>query len=202
MKLTALFTGTLLFYFPACSHLDNKATFQVTYVHTDNDDKFHKVGTTARYDCIAGYYPNTTTRTCTNMTWTDTEPTCNKKECNSSLDVLHGFHYPNQTRYLFEDVVHFGCDTGYYRQGTGTIACLSTGLWNTTLMPKCIVKDCGAVLPLVHAFLSNNTNGTTYLSQAYIECDLGFNMSGASVLTCNATGQWTPDIPQCNAISK
>lgn len=118
-----------------------------------------------------------------------------------SLVIPHGSHNPYQSRYLYGDVVLFECDIGYYQEGALAVKCDATGSWNTSL-PICKPKDCYAIVSLQHAAVKNYTNDTTYLSEAYIECDTGFNMTGASVLTCNATGQWMPERPQCNAISK
>jgi len=158
-------------------------------------------GTTAIYECKTGYYTlNSTTSYCSsNLTWNGTEPTCIEVECNSSVDILNGVHYPNVSRYVYKDIVYYLCDTGYYLAGNASIHCTSSGMWNATL-PSCQVIDCKNIT-IDHAWV-NYTNGTMYLSEAYIECDIGFNISGASYLTCNDRNVWSPGLPYCNVISK
>ena len=160
------------------------------------------VETIANYTCKEGYTTlDTSTRFChLNASWNGTEPTCIEVECNSSLSVLHSFYIPNQPRYVFEDIVQFGCDAGYVLEGDVALHCQSTGIWNSSL-PNCRPVDCNSITTPEHAFIKYS-NGTTFLSQAHLQCEPGFNMSGSSVLTCNESGIWKPDLPQCNVISK
>ena len=158
------------------------------------------VETIATYTCKEGYTTlDTTTRYC-NSTWNGTVPTCFESECNSSVAVLNGFHIPNQPRYVFHDIVQFGCDAGFYLEGDVALQCQSTGIWNSSL-PMCRPVDCNSITTPQHAFV-HYSNGTTFLSQAHLQCEPGFNISGSSVLTCNETGVWASDLPQCNVISK
>jgi len=171
-------------------------------VKYSNNDDIPRNGTTATYTCIEGYIiQGSNTRVCNNtLVWTGTPPTCIEAECNSTLDVLHGSYSVNQSSYVFGDVVRYECDAGYYIDGAPVLTCDSTGTWNATL-PTCQPVVCNSVILPDHASV-NYTNGTTFLSQVYIQCELGFNMFGSSHLTCNETGLWEPDPPTCSAISK
>jgi len=115
--------------------------------------------------------------------------------------VLHGSYSVNQSRYVFGDVVRYACDAGYYIEGEAALKCKSTGDWNATL-PTCQPVDCDDIVSLDHASV-HYPNGTTFFqSLAYVQCEPGFNISGSSVLTCNETGLWEPELPKCNAIGK
>jgi len=170
----------------------------VTY---SNNDDLPFDGTTATYTCIEGYIiQGYNTRVCNRIVWTGTPPTCIEVECNSALDVLHGSYSVNQSRYVFGDVVRYECNAGYYIDGAAALKCKSTGTWNATL-PTCQPVDCDTVATPGHASVTY-INGTTFLSQVYIQCEAGYNMSGPFHLTCNETGLWEPDLPTCSAISK
>ena len=188
-------------YVSACPYLDEGDLFTVKYANGSGTPvDIPDVETIATYTCKEGYTTlDTTTRYC-NVTWNGTVPTCIKVECNSSLAVLNGFYIPNQPRYVFGDVVWFGCDAGYDLEGNVTLQCQSTGIWNSS-SPNCMPVDCNIVDTPEHAFVQY-ANGTTFLSQAHLQCEQGFNMSGLSVLTCNKSGAWEPDLPHCNVISK
>jgi len=160
------------------------------------------VGTTATYQCIDGYMThNTTTRTCNDlMTWNGSEPTCVEVECDNTIAVPNGFQTTNLSRYGLGDIFQFDCDAGYYPDGVAELVCQSTGIWNPTL-PICQPVDCDDTVAIDHA-LVEYINGTTYQSLAYVQCEPGFNIFGSSVLTCNETGLWEPDLPKCIVISK
>jgi len=174
----------------------------VTY---SNNDGLPVIGTTANYTCTEGYTtPNSTTRYCNSFTtWNGSEPTCIEIECNSSIDIWNGYYSSittNLSRYVFGSVLQFNCHTGYNLVGDAALKCLSTGSWNSTF-PTCQPVDCKNVSTPDHA-LVHYPNGTTFQSQAHIQCDPGFNISGLSALTCNEAGLWEPAPLDCTAISK
>jgi len=174
----------------------------VTY---SNNDGLPVVGTTANYTCTEGYTTsNSTTRYCNStLRWDGSEPKCIEVECNSSIDILDGYYSPSTTnlsRYVFGSVLQFNCHAGYNLEGDAALKCLSSGRWNSTF-PTCQPVDCMNVSTPDHA-LVHYPNGTTFQGLAYVQCDLGFNISGSSVLTCNETGVWEPAPPDCFAISK
>jgi len=117
-----------------------------------------------------------------------------KVECDSSIAVQNGFRDTNQSRYVFGNVLRFDCNAGYNLMGYAAIACQSTGIWNTSTLPTYTPVDCMNFSTPAHA-LVRYPNGTTFKSQAHIQCDPGFNISGSSVLICNETGKWEPAPP-------
>jgi len=199
MQVIAKFLTVFNFNVSACPYLNESDVFNVTYL---NSDAMPVVGTTANYTCREGYATSkSTTRYCNStLNWDGREPTCVKIECNSSMDISNGFYTSDLSSYEFGSVLQFHCDAGYNLIGDAALVCLSTGRWNATL-PTCMPVNCGNISTPSNA-LVNYPNGTTFQSQAHTKCKPGFNISGSSVLTCNETGVWVPDLPNCIAISK
>ncbi|KAM4722853.1 P-selectin-like [Rhinophrynus dorsalis] len=118
--------------------------------------------------------------------WND-EP-CNKKKialcylanCNASSCSQHGE--------CVETIGNYTCDCqpGYYgAECEHVIKC--TGIYN---IHKEATMSC--THPLGHF---------AYTSSCIIQCMTGFVLLGSSSLQCSAQGNWTADIPQCEAVS-
>ena len=41
--------------------------------------------------------------------------------------------------------------------------------------------------------------GTTFRSVAVYSCDVGFNLNGGAIISCQANGTWSGPIPTCNS---
>jgi len=100
----------------------------------------------------------------------------------------------------YNSSVSYTCDVGYTLTSSLPLICSNDGTWTGT-EPSCSLVDCKNISTPAHASVQY-ISGTTFQSQALIECETGFNLSGSSVLTCMETGVWEPDLPTCNAISK
>ncbi|XP_064397067.1 CUB and sushi domain-containing protein 1-like isoform X5 [Halichondria panicea] len=91
----------------------------------------------------------------------------------------------------------FSCNEGYELQGSDTRACLNNGLW-TGVDSSCTLVDCLPLPLLTNGDISVNT--TTFMSTASYSCDLGYQLDGDVIRTCQLNGSWSGIEPVCNSI--
>ena len=59
--------------------------------------------------------------------------------------------------------------------------------------------DCGTLNALANGQVSH-TAGTTFGETATYSCDPGYNLTGDSTRTCQATGMWSGREPTCQGV--
>ena len=58
------------------------------------------------------------------------------------------------------------------------------------------VVDCGNLTDPANGEV-NHTSGTTFGQTATYSCNTGYNLTGDSTRTCQATGEWSGSAPTC-----
>ncbi|KAL4233499.1 hypothetical protein ACF0H5_008180 [Mactra antiquata] len=124
-------------------------------------------------------------------TW-DGYPTCDPTDCGTpSIDNAELAEAPKGTTY--GEVALLSCSTGYLLDGASFVTCQADGNWST--LPTCNVIECGDPTP-VNGESSGDTN-FTYNSLVQISCNVGFDITGNSNITCQADGTWD-GYPTCD----
>ena len=134
------------------------------------------------------------TRLCqANSLWTNTQPTCDPKDCGAPGVPLHGSVVAAST--LFKAVATYACGSGYTLSGALTRTCQSDQTWSAAV-PICVPVDCG-----VPGTIVNGTAGfsaTVFGSSATYSCATNFTISGTgATVTCQADGLWSTPRPSC-----
>ncbi|KAL4219781.1 scavenger receptor [Mactra antiquata] len=154
---------------------------------------FSYEGTTLFADC-AYYksYVGTLRMTCDNITknWI-TEGECQEYNCGDPTP-LNGYINSTQTKY--GSVVEIGCEIGYRLEGNKTVVCELNGSWNDR--PYCQYIDCQSPVPEDGSANSSSTSNGTVVE---ISCNMGYNLSGEAIITCQPNDNWT-DYPTCDIL--
>ncbi|WAR08474.1 CSMD1-like protein [Mya arenaria] len=91
----------------------------------------------------------------------------------------------------FGQTATVGCNSGYNISGPSSLTCSHNG-WSDA--PTCDLQDCGSLV------IANGTvespRGSKYGEVAIVSCDVGFERSGSSFITCGNGPYWS-DIPDC-----
>ncbi|XP_066451079.1 P-selectin-like [Eleutherodactylus coqui] len=105
--------------------------------------------------------------------------------------------------FSFQSSCLFGCFHGFVLNGTDRSQCLSSGKWSSA-EPHCTAVTCGALdSPLQGSFAcSHPWAKNSYGSTCVFTCSEGWKLNGSDVTTCESTGQWTENIPKCEAQEK
>ncbi|XP_063154589.1 P-selectin [Candoia aspera] len=135
--------------------------------------------------------------------WTADVPQCAAIQCqplnipvngNFSCIHIHGeFHYLSSC--------NFKCKEGFLINGAETIMCEASGKWSAA-EPACQVKQCQPIRPPARGMMDcvNPIGDYSYNSTCIFACEVGFQLSDSQTLICNAAGQWTSQVPACQAV--
>ncbi|CAH1270695.1 ZAN [Branchiostoma lanceolatum] len=161
----------------------------------------HAYPDTVSFTCDTGYVLNgASSVTCqADGTWTDTEPTCRRTsvQCRTLSRPANGALTPVGP-YYSPVTVSFTCDTGYVRIGTATTTCQADGSW-TDPEPTCTARPCPTLTAPANGALSP-PGPHAYPDTVSFTCDTGYQLDGASSVTCQADGSWTDPEPTCTPI--
>lgn len=185
-----------------CPFISSPVNGQVLY-----SDLSLRPGTSANFSCNSAYDMNGVSMLLCLETgqWDQLIPECKPANITTCPYLIHPpngtvkYDKPSRT---VEAVATFGCEPGFMLEGVSWSTCLSNGQWDRP-MPACaqvVAVTCPA-LPLP-------TNGQVNYSQPALEpnttasfsCQLGYNLDGFMVLTCQDDGQWDNPEPMCRPV--
>ncbi|XP_066453235.1 complement factor H-like isoform X2 [Eleutherodactylus coqui] len=101
-----------------------------------------------------------------------------------------------QDTYVTDDVVKYGCKSGFHISGSDQSTCLN-GQWTTS--PKCTVDPCDEAPEVSHGTVQEKKKTFNHGESAKYICDNGFRISGEDSASC-VEGKWLK-IPTCIATS-
>ncbi|AWP21874.1 putative CUB and sushi domain-containing protein 2 [Scophthalmus maximus] len=148
------------------------------------------------YACRDGYYSTgLLTRHCTvNGTWTGNMPECSIINCGNPGVPANGVRLGND--FTYNHTVSFQCSPGFTMDAdrASTLICTKDRTWNGT-KPLCKAIVCGPP-PTIPNGQVVGTEFTWGSSNSY-SCNQGYQLSLPTVLTCQGTGNWSGEKPQC-----
>ncbi|XP_035660139.1 sushi, von Willebrand factor type A, EGF and pentraxin domain-containing protein 1-like [Branchiostoma floridae] len=149
------------------------------------------------FTCNEGFeLSGTLTVTCqADMTWSSTEPICQKKAC----PVLDGVVYGTVTgSNLYGDTDTFTCLAGYQLVGDQDRTCLANQTWSG-VQPSCQKICCDSPLAIVNGHVQTTNGKSCYGSIATFDCDAGYSLIGSGTATCREDGNWS-EVPLCERV--
>ncbi|XP_067409310.1 sushi, von Willebrand factor type A, EGF and pentraxin domain-containing protein 1 isoform X1 [Emydura macquarii macquarii] len=106
----------------------------------------------------------------------------------------------NKVKFPAGVVVSFKCMEGFVLNTSAKIECSRGGQWNPSpLTIQCIPVRCGEPPSIRNGYAS----GANYSFGAVVaySCNKGFYIKGEKKRTCEATGDWSGNIPTCHPVS-
>ena len=73
-------------------------------------------------------------------------------------------------------------------------------LYYTHTMSLFLVRDCGLV-PDIQNGQIDYSDGTNYTDQIVYSCDIGYDLIGYDVRTCQHTRMWSGEAPVCQSMT-
>ncbi|XP_053399660.1 sushi, von Willebrand factor type A, EGF and pentraxin domain-containing protein 1-like isoform X1 [Mercenaria mercenaria] len=149
-------------------------------------------GESVYYQCNLNYSMNgRSVRECSadGTGWSGSDPIC--VPCENLVSVPGGSFSP--TTDGVNTKVEYSCDVGYTINGKKEITCNSDGTWDSS-QSTCTQCDT-LTAPSGGNFTTYSDDST--VTKAIFTCDVGYTLDGYSELTCEETGQWDNEIPQC-----
>ncbi|XP_078581988.1 E-selectin-like [Branchiostoma floridae x Branchiostoma japonicum] len=156
-------------------------------------------GDVATFTCNSGYsLSGPATLTCqADATWGGASPTCQAGQCPSLTHPLNGDVSTGSNN--LGDVATFTCHSGYDIVGGSTRTCQTDLSWSGS-SPTCTAVQC----PVLTSPSNGDMSGTNVYGGGPItfSCDTGYNLVGASTLTCQADGTWSGSQPTCEVLMR
>ncbi|XP_006887477.1 PREDICTED: E-selectin [Elephantulus edwardii] len=156
--------------------------------------------------CDEGYLPNNMEATwCTSSgEWSAPTPACNVVECEALTSPANGTVecFPMAGSLVWNTTCAFDCEEGFELMGAPSLQCTSSGSWDSK-KPTCKAATCGAISHLQKGSVSCNHSPAgqfTFQSSCHFTCEQGFMLQGPAQVECASQGQWTQQLPTCEAV--
>ncbi|XP_045463202.1 sushi, von Willebrand factor type A, EGF and pentraxin domain-containing protein 1 [Harmonia axyridis] len=179
------------------------------------------VNSAIEYHCEPGHVlKGKPTLTCLRSgEWSGAIPICEFIDCGQVPPLIHGeVIHTNKSTYLFSEIT-YKCSKGYRLIGPSKRICTESKQWSES-MPKCEEIRCPEPILADHSILSvtnndrmygrtliktsesNSASVATYKVSALVKyrCERGYKIVGESLSTCEETGQWSGQVPECTYV--
>ncbi|MEE6496228.1 hypothetical protein FKM82_002266 [Ascaphus truei] len=159
-------------------------------------------GTVCEFDCNEGWIYNIPNQTMCQASgeWSESIPQCEATKC----DVLGAPHhgsiecYHPWANYSYGSSCMFRCSEGWILHGSSAAECEATGQW-TESSPACELVQCEPLeaaeqgsMNCTHPY-GNFSFGTV----CEFDCNEGWIYNIPNQIMCQASGEWSESIPQC-----
>uniref|UniRef100_A0A1A8LI50 Sushi domain-containing protein n=1 Tax=Nothobranchius pienaari TaxID=704102 RepID=A0A1A8LI50_9TELE len=154
-------------------------------------------GDTAKVVCNQGYnLVGQAESRCDDQGWTGRPPVCEVMTCDAPKTIINGTYAPLKEQYTFRDVVIYTCLNDNALSGARQLTCSEDGNFQPG-PPTCVWVDCkNPTIPNAE-FVEGSRPPHRFSASIMYRCLPGFEMIGASTITCNISSHWSPGIPQC-----
>ncbi|XP_077188380.1 E-selectin [Paroedura picta] len=165
---------------------------------------------TCRFGCKEGYTLRGSAKIqCSSQgLWSAAIPQCEAVKCDPVPQPESGFVNCSHadTELVFNSTCQFGCKDGYTLRGSSQIQCSSQGLWSAPV-PHCEDKSsalggvakCKSLTAPEKGFLNCSHLDVGHGMLCEVSCMEGRVLQGSSTLLCLASGNWTTELPTCEA---
>ncbi|NXJ96930.1 LYAM3 protein, partial [Corythaixoides concolor] len=185
-----------------CTQLEPKGT-HMNCSHPFGEFRYNS---TCEFGCQEGFERRGagTLRCLASQRWSADTPTCTAITCpvlsapdrgELNCSHLHG-------NFTFSSTCAFSCQMGFALTGSESRECTATGTW-TGDAPRCEAITCPVLsVPDWGELNCSHPHGDfAFSSTCVFSCQMGFALVGPEHRECMATGTWTGDSPQCEAIT-
>uniref|UniRef100_A0A670HRM2 p-selectin n=1 Tax=Podarcis muralis TaxID=64176 RepID=A0A670HRM2_PODMU len=135
--------------------------------------------------------------------WTSSVPVCHAVQCqllqppaygNSTCFDFHG-------KFQYHSSCTFSCNTGFVQVGAEQLQCTVLGMW-TEKPPLCEAVQCPSLQTPDNGKgnCSHPYDRFAYHSSCIFSCNSGFELVGSEELECTDQGNWSRDVPICEAV--
>ncbi|XP_066271291.1 sushi, von Willebrand factor type A, EGF and pentraxin domain-containing protein 1-like [Branchiostoma lanceolatum] len=151
------------------------------------------------FTCNQGYeLDGASSTTCqADQTWSQPVPTCRALQCQTLTAPSNGALRPAGAN-SYQDVVTFTCNQGYELNGAFSVRCQADQTWSSRI-PTCERGQCPTLRAPSNGALSP-VGANSYQDVVTFTCNQGYNLNGASRVTCQADRTWSQRIPTCQPV--
>ncbi|XP_078573892.1 E-selectin-like [Branchiostoma floridae x Branchiostoma japonicum] len=100
--------------------------------------------------------------------------------------------------YAFPNQVTVTCNSGYQLNGVSSLNCQADGTWSNTV-GTCTARTCPALTAPANGALNPPGPAYSYPSTVIVTCNSGYQLTGATTVTCQTDGTWSAPVGTCAA---
>ncbi|KAL4236496.1 hypothetical protein ACF0H5_004882 [Mactra antiquata] len=165
------------------------------------------------FTCNAGYIPiqsNTTVTCCGVDTFCPSYPVCERVYCQLLRQPANGKYNTStstNTSLEYGSVLHGKCNIGYEEGILDTTRrCQQNGTWSGQDL-VCTQIKCNPPPSVQNGYYTYSDNNTyMYIREPYTtyltgHCNIGYNLSTPSTISCGLNESWTGDFPVCDIVT-
>ncbi|KAI8501685.1 hypothetical protein Bbelb_209560 [Branchiostoma belcheri] len=119
-------------------------------------------------------------------------------QCPAQTAPANGALSPEVANYYQDDVITFTCNQGYELNGASNVTCKNDTTWSHPV-PTCTPTQCPTLAAPVNGALTP-VGANSYQDLVTFTCDLGYELDGASSVTCHADQTWSAPVPICQPV--
>lgn len=137
--------------------------------------------------------------------WNATQPSCTAVQCTAlseKSNLIMTCDDTENARFSFGKSCSFSCATGFNLVGPSTITCTSSAEWSGS-MPFCEAVQCAALPNLQNGVTDCGDDPETkfsYENTCSFKCLSGYELVGATEVTCTSESEWSDSLPRCEAV--
>ncbi|XP_066271288.1 complement receptor type 1-like [Branchiostoma lanceolatum] len=156
--------------------------------------------TVVTFTCNTGYTlnGNANTRCQADRTWTNAVPACTPVQCPARTAPANGA-VSSTAIGRYQDVVTFTCNQCYNLAGSTSITCQANGEWSAN-QQTCNRVQCPRLAAPTNGARTPSTEARNCQDVVTFTCNTGYELDGASSVTCQANQQWSAPIPTCRPV--
>jgi hypothetical protein len=181
---------------PSCAPVKCPSTLPLN--NTRSLHRLFAYAETVAITCATGYEligSQTTAECLASGQWTVVTSECRLVECPKPPNINRGKLVGSQ--YTFNSTISYQCEEGFELAGQLIRRCLETKRWSGAT-PSCVRVTC--LPPESFADGYTDISDYTYGSNVTYHCNMGYQLVGQTVRTCQANGLWSGDTPHCRLI--
>ncbi|XP_077973714.1 sushi, von Willebrand factor type A, EGF and pentraxin domain-containing protein 1-like isoform X2 [Styela clava] len=165
----------------------------------------YSYGQSVKYECDEGYRFDSVedqgifTINCEhNRRWDTSPPECVPVPCPELPVFMHGqFNISGES--VFGAKSYFQCDIGHEMEGESLLLCEASGSWSSS-PPICSPVSCDLPPRVLHSGQEFTTTPLIYGQSITYECLPGYELEGASTLTCQEDQTFDYPTPTCTPV--
>ncbi|XP_066269889.1 P-selectin-like isoform X2 [Branchiostoma lanceolatum] len=120
-------------------------------------------------------------------------------QCPVLTAPTNGARAPPTGANFYQYVITFTCNLGYQLNGASSVTCQANDTW-TYPVPTCTRRQCSLLTAPTNGARTPPTGANFYQYVVTFTCNTGYQLNGASSVTCQANDTWTYPAPTCTPI--
>ncbi|XP_017312137.1 E-selectin [Ictalurus punctatus] len=163
-------------------------------------DQTLSLGSICSFTCGEGFILEGASSTkCTETgEWSTSVPSCTAVQCPALQTPQNGSVSCTDQTLSLGSICSFTCGEGFILEGASSTKCTETGEWSTSV-PSCTAVGCPYLQEPINGLINCSSEEAVFSTSCSFSCLSGYQLHGHNIVMCNLNGNWTGEVPECQA---